>query len=158
MKGMAVVAVAAMIGFVASTSHAYSFRGPGAGIGATSPEDMGGTVLVSGHLEFVNDSRVHLVPNVQYWKADRRSDLNPNFDVTYHFLPESETTPYVGGGLGVNMRRSDITNRSDSDLGANVIGGVRFPGSSNNYFLEGRYTASDIPEVSVKAGITFWNR
>jgi hypothetical protein len=40
----------------------------------------------------------------------------------------------------------------------NLMGGMRFPGAANHYFLEGRYTASDVSQVSVLTGITFGAR
>ena len=84
--------------------------------------------------------------------------MNPNFDVYYHFGEQTRATPYVGGGLGLNLRNSSITDHSETDLGANLIGGVRFPGGANHYFFEGRYTASDVSQIAVLGGITFHTR
>ena len=139
-------------------AHAYELSGAGGKLGVTSPEDFDQTVLISGHLEMENQTRLHLMPNLMYWHVDRTSDVNPNFDVYYHFGDQNRTTPFVGGGLGLNMRSSSVTDRSETDLGANMIGGVRFPSGSNHYFFEGRYTASDVPQVAVLGGITFHTR
>jgi hypothetical protein len=138
-----------------STSSAYQMTGVGGKFGFTSPDGLDGTVTVAGHVEFTNDTRVHLVPNLAYWKVDQVSDVNPNMDVYYHLRPESEPSPYVGGGVGVDVRNSSIPDRSGTSLNANVIGGYRFPSGSNHYFLEGRYTASDESRLAVVGGITF---
>jgi len=140
---------------IPATSHAYRMTGAGGKLGYTSPEDLDGTMMVGGQLEFENDSRVHLVPNLSYWKVDRVSDVNPNVDVYYHFNSQQETTPYVGGGLGLDVQSSSVTDRSRTGLNANVIGGLRFPGGSNHYFVEGRLTAGDNSRVAVAGGITF---
>jgi len=79
-------------------------------------------------------------------------------DVYYHFRPEREVSPYLGGGVGVNMRHTDITDQSQNDLGANLIGGLRVPGPKRQVFMEGRYTASDVPQVAVLGGVTFGKR
>ncbi|HEY6866656.1 MAG TPA: outer membrane beta-barrel protein [Candidatus Eisenbacteria bacterium] len=138
-----------------STGLAYDMTGAGGKLGIISPEDLDNTVMIGGHLEFENDSRFHLVPNLMYWRVDRTSDVNPNFDVYYHFNSQDRTSPYLGGGLGLNVTNSDLPDRSNTSLGANVIGGVRFPGASNHYFVEGRFTASDVSQVAVVGGITF---
>jgi hypothetical protein len=55
----------------------------------------------------------------------------------------------------VNFIRNERLDRSSTDLGMNVIGGLRFPGAANNYFVESRFTASDINQIAVLGGITF---
>ena len=140
---------------IPATSHAYRLSGAGGKLGYTSPEDLSGTVMVGGQVEFENHSRVHLMPNLSYWKVDRVSDLNPNLDVYYHFKAESETSPYLGGGLGLDHRSSEITDGSTTGLNANVIGGLRIAGGSNHYFVEGRLTAGDNSRVALAGGITF---
>jgi hypothetical protein len=133
-----------------ASSRAYEMSGAGAKLGVTSPENLDNTVMVGGHLEFEkSDTRLHLMPNVMYWNVDHVSDLNPNMDVYYHFARDNETSPYLGGGLGLNVRNSDTA------LGANLIGGMRFPGRSNSYFVEGRFTASDQNQVAILGGVTF---
>src|SRR5262249_8225609 len=112
-----------------------------------------------GHVELEQSgTRVHLMPNLMYWHVNRESDVNPNFDAYYHFGQEGEVSPYLGAGLGLNMMNNTATDRSRTDLGANLLGGVRFPGGANHYFVEGRYTASDVPQVAVLGGITFHTR
>jgi opacity protein-like surface antigen len=140
------------------TAQAYGLTGAGGMIGYATPQDLDGTASVSVHAELENrGTHVHLVPNMMYWNVNGVRDVAPNMDVYYHFRPEGQWTPYVGGGLGVNFIHERIAERSNADLGMNVIGGLRFPGAANRYFLEGRYTASDINQVSLRTGVTFMN-
>ena len=157
-RSLSAAMVSCVILLLPVAAHAFDMTGAGGKLGMTNPEDMDQTVLLGGHIEMENQTHLHLMPNLMYWHVDHQSDFNPNFDVYYHFGEESRTVPYLGGGLGLNLRSSSITDRSETDLGANLIGGLRFPGNSNHYFVEGRYTASDVPQVAVLGGITFDTR
>jgi len=125
---------------------AYGFEGVGGKLGYASAEDLNGTAALSVHAEFEQtESRLHLLPNMTYWR---------NLDVYYHFNPEGTMTPYLGGGLGLNFLHGDRREAS-TELGMNLVGGLRFPGNANHYFLEGRYTASTVSQAMVMAGVTF---
>jgi len=140
----------------APTSRALGLSGAGGKVGYTNPENLDGTMMVGGHVELEErGSQFHVVPNLMYWKVDRVSDVNPNLDVYYHFQPQRKTSPYLGGGIGVDVRNSEITDRSETALNANVIGGFRFPNANNAYFVEGRYKASETSQVALVGGITF---
>jgi hypothetical protein len=138
------------------TAHAYKVSGVGAKVGYASPEDLSGTAMVGGHVELEQGgTRIHLMPNVMYWKTNDVSNVNPNFDLYYHFRPEGTVTPYLGAGVGLHINHFDDTDRTDTNFGANFIGGVRIPGGGNHYFIEGRLTASDVSQVAVMGGMTF---
>jgi hypothetical protein len=154
---LGVACIAALVA-IPSASHAFGVSGAGGKLGYASPENLDGTAMVGGHVELEESgNRLHLVPNLMYWKVDRVSDVNPNLDVYYHFRPEGEPSPYLGGGVGLNRNHSELTDRSETNVGANVIGGMRFPSrsSSNSYFVEGRFTASEVSQVALMGGITF---
>ena len=158
--GAALLAVVT-IGMIAApgTASAFGYAGVGGKLGYASSEDLDGTAELGVHAEMEQPgTKVHLQPNLRYWKVDGLRDVSPNVDVYYHFNPEGKVTPYVGGGLGLNFMHNDRFARSDTDLGMNVMGGVRFPGEANHYFLEGRYTASDVSQASVAVGVTFHQR
>jgi hypothetical protein len=139
-----------------SPASAFSLTGFGGKLGFMSPENRDGTLAVGAHLEFEESgSRVHLIPNVMYWKAENLSDLSANADLYYHFIREGQVTPYVGAGLGLNSFRNDSSNQSDMKLGLNMIGGLRFPAPAVHYFLEARYTASNISQFALLGGVTF---
>lgn len=135
---------------------AFDLTGFGGKLGYLAPESHDGTLAVGAHVEFEKPgSRVHLLPNLMYWKAGDLSDLSANADLYYHFVSEGQVTPYVGAGLGVNFFSDDRSNQSDTKLGLNLIGGFRIPAPAVHYFLEGRYTASDISQFALLGGITF---
>ncbi len=137
-------------------ASAYELSGGGGRIGLANPDDINSTVMVGGHLEFEQPgTRVHIQPNLMYWKSQGLSDVNPNLDLYYHFRRAGRPSPYLGAGLAVNMRHERDTDHSDTELGANALGGLRFPGESNNLFLEGRVTAAKDPQVALLGGITF---
>lgn len=154
-----VTAALAAVLLAPSGARAYGFSGAGGKLGYANPEHLDGTAAVSVHAEFEkSDSRLHLLPNLGYWNVDRVSDVNPNMDVYYHFIREGKMTPYVGGGLGLNIVHRDRIDDTSTDLGMNLMGGLRFPGHANHVFVEGRYTASDVSQVSLLTGITFHSR
>lgn len=152
---IACVCVGAMF-LAPSPAGAFGLTGFGGKLGHMSPEDLDGTMVVGAHLEFEqHDSRLHLIPSLMYWNTNGLTDLSANADVYYHFVRESLMTPYVGAGLGLNYFSSDRSDQSDAKLGANLFGGVRLPAPGHHYFLEGRYTASEISQFAVLGGITF---
>ncbi len=151
--------MATLLVLASGAAYAFGVTGYGGKLGIDNPEDLGSTAAVSVHAEMEqNGTHLHLLPNVAYWNVDRVSDVNPNLDVYYHFVREGRVTPYVGGGVGLNVVHRDRLDQTNTDLGMNVVGGLRFPGSAHHVFVEGRYTASDVSQVSLMTGITFHTR
>jgi opacity protein-like surface antigen len=139
-----------------SPAHAFGMTGFGGKLGYMTPEDLDGTMTVGAHLEFEqHGSRLHLIPSLMYWNTNNLRDVSANADLYYHFVREGLVTPYVGAGLGINFFSNAVSDQSDTKLGANLFGGVRLPAPGLLYFLEGRYTASEISQFSVLGGITF---
>lgn len=137
----------------------YSLTGVGGNLGYTTPQDLDGTASLGVHAELEQrGTRLHLDPNMRFWNVDGVSDVTPNMDLTYHFGRESRPTPYVGGGLGVHFLHDRVFDRSENDVGVNAIAGVRFPTQAGGYFVEGRFTASDMNQVALLTGITFHTR
>jgi len=137
-------------------ASAFGLTGFGGKLGYMTPESHDGTLAVGAHLEFEQyGARVHLLPNVMYWKAGDLRDLSANADLYYHFVREGQVTPYVGAGLGINAFHDDGSDQSDTKLGLDLIGGFRFPAPAVHYFVEGRYTASNFSQFALLAGITF---
>jgi hypothetical protein len=97
----------------------------------------------------------HLMPSVMVWDAEGLTGINGNFDMYYHFLPGSQVTPYAGTGLGVNHFDPEGPDNGSTRLGLNLFGGLRLPAGGTRLFLEGRYTASELSQISVLGGITF---
>lgn len=139
-----------------TSAHAFNFAGWGGKIGYVNPESLDGTLAIGGHLEFAQSgSRLHLIPGVMYWNSNDFSNFSANGDLYYHFVPEGMVTPYVGAGLGIQWVDGPGGTGNETDLGANLFGGVRFPSPQANYFVEGRYVASDVSQFAILGGITF---
>ena len=152
---VAVVSLAVLF-LAPSSAQAYGVSGVGGAGGYLSPESRDATGTLGMHAELEHPgTRIHLVPGVMYWGSDRRTDFNPNMDVLYHVRKEDRLTPYVGAGLGVHLRGGPLPTDESTDLGMNLMGGVRFPGRSANIFLEGRHTVSDVSQTALLAGATF---
>ena len=154
---ISIAAVSLAVLFLApSSAHAYGVSGVGGSGGVLSPESRDATGALGMHAELEQSgTKIHLMPGVMYWGSDRTTDFNPNMDVVYHVRKENRLTPYVGAGLGVHLRGGPLPSDDATDLGMNVMGGVRFPGRSAKIFLEGRHTVSDVSQTALLAGATF---
>jgi hypothetical protein len=150
-------ALLAMAGLAAAAgvAGAYEFSGAGARLGYTSPEGSSGAMTLGGHLEFQRSgSPWRLQPNLLYWKSDDMRDLSASADALYHFPASRSVTPYLGGGLG--LHGIDDGRRSETTLGANVVGGFRVPTrAANLFFVESRFTITDVAQFGLLGGITF---
>lgn len=155
---VAIVAVAAGLISSAPSASAFGISGGGGRVGYLDPEGSDGGFALGAHVEMESpNSNWHLQPNILYWDADRYTGFNGNFDALYHFAPMTNTTPYLGGGVGFSMVDfSDGNGNDDSstDLAGNLIGGVMFPAGRNSLFVEGRYTLSEVNQASILFGIT----
>lgn len=155
------IAAALMLALLGSTfappAGAFDLSGVGARVGNVSPDGAGDTFMAGGNLELEQSgTRVHLEPGLMVWSSDGIRDINPNFDVMYHFSPAGETSPYVGAGLGMHFYSIDLPgpNDSSSDLGANLFGGVLVPVNSLRLFGEARYVATDRSQFMISGGVT----
>lgn len=154
----AAVALTALL-VVAKPARALVLTGAGGRMGYASPESRDGTTELGVHAELAESgSRVSLLPNLHYWRSGSARDVNPNLDLRYRFGPSRNVLPYVGGGLGINFIDSDLPGRDRTDAGMNLLGGVRFPGTGHDVFLEARHTMSEFSRTAVMAGITFGAR
>jgi hypothetical protein len=161
MKSLPIMAflTLALVGlaFAPHSAGAFGLAGIGGRMGAVDPDGADGAFTVGGHFEFEESgSRIHLQPGVMFWSTDDLSDVNPNFDVMYHFAPAARVGPYLGAGAGMHFYSFDsgVADNSDTDLGANLFGGVLFPSNSLRFFLEGRYVASDRSQAMITGGVT----
>ncbi len=135
---------------------AFGLTGAGVSLGYTAPENLDGTLDVGGHLEFQQSgTRLHLQPGLRYWKVDGISDLNLNADAYYPFAQHTMVTPYVGTGLGLHVMGSDRTDASDTSLGLNLFGGLRFPTGNATTFLEARTAVAETSRFAVLGGMTW---
>ena len=153
------LAAASMCLVITGTSLAMGVSGVGGRVGFTDPDAVDPTVTFGLHAELEQPgSRLHVVPNVHFWSSNGLSNVNPNLDLYYHFERDNMMSPYLGAGLGLNVLNGD--NDSSTDVGVNVLGGLSFPDASaaRRYYIEGRYTASDVNQIALLTGITFGTR
>lgn len=154
-SGLGVLFAFMLIAAGAGSAHAFDLTGIGGRIGSTDPDGRDGTLAGGAHLEFEEmGSRWHLQPNFIYWSSDGLSDANANFDVYYHFDRAGRVSPYLGGGAGVHFYGADGPGDPGTDLGLNLMGGLLIPASGANFFVEGRYVASDRSQTALYGGVT----
>lgn len=145
----------ALLAAGAGSAHAFDLTGIGGRIGAVDPDGRDGTLAAGAHLEFQEaGSRLHIQPGFIYWSSNGLSDANANFDLYYHFAPAGRVSPYLGGGAGLHFYGSDGPGDPGTDLGLNMMGGVLIPSPGANFFMEGRYVASDRSQAALYGGIT----
>jgi len=154
-----VVACLALLVTAGWTSPASSFGLSGAGVrlGSVDPEGGDASLAGGGHLEFEEyGSRFHLMPSVLFWSNNGLTDINPSFDIYYHFERAGKFSPYLGAGAAMHMYSADGPGSPGSDLGLNLFGGALFPmGSSSRLFAELRYSATELSQTSIFGGLTF---
>jgi hypothetical protein len=63
-------------------------------------------------------------------------------------------SPYLGAGAGLHFYGTDPPSNTSTDVGINMIGGLLFPSAGANFFLEGRYVASDRAQAGIYGGVT----
>ena len=155
MAAIVLLAVAALS--APATVQAFAPTAMGPVIGTVDPDGVESSLSVGAKLSLEQGgSAVHLEPNLLYWTEDGLSDVNPNFDVSYHFLPSSQVSPYVGAGLGLHFYSSEGPGDPGTDPSANFFAGVTLPAPSMRFFFEGRVAATDRTQAGVLAGAMFY--
>jgi len=139
----------------AGSAHAFGLSGIGGRVGAADPDGRDGTLAAGVHLEFEDTgTQLHMQPNFIYWKSDGLSDTNPNFDLYYHFASAGRVSPYLGAGAGLHFYGADGPGDPGTDIGLNMFGGLLIPSPGANFFVEGRYVASDRSQAALYGGLT----
>ncbi len=153
------------IALVPSTARAdpatdVGFSGWGPRIGLSLNPDQ---VHFGAHLDFGNFARhVRFQPNVELGFGDDVKLLTLNAEAAYRFSSTWDIwTPYLGGGVGVNISSEDDKNGdndSQTELGINLLGGIE-KGLSNGdrFFLEGKVSLNDVPDAKIAVGWTFYH-
>lgn len=150
-----VLALAAMCVLPVGAS-AFGLSGVGGSLGLVKADGVDNTGVFGGHMEFEEPgSRFHLMPSLLVWSNDGVRDVNPNFDFYYHFNPEGRVSPYLGAGAAVHAYHFNGSDTNSNDLGANMLGGVRFPMSGADLAVESRYAMSDRSQFTVMGRVTF---
>jgi hypothetical protein len=135
------------------------FRGWGPRVGLSIDPDQ---FYFGAHLDFGNFARhVRFQPNVELGFGDHLKLLTINGEAAYRFSSAWDVwTPYLGGGLGANIKSIDNggNNDSETDLGVNLLGGIE-KGLTNGdrFFIEGKFSLNDVPDAKIAVGWTFYH-
>jgi len=144
---------------MASPDTDVGFRGWGPRVGLSLNPDQ---VHFGAHLDFGNFAQhVRFQPNVELGFGDDVKLFTVNAEAAYRFSSHWDVwTPYLGGGIGANIKSVDNGKNNDSqtDLGVNLLGGIE-KGLSNGdrFFLEAKVSLNDVPDAKVTVGWTFYH-
>lgn len=135
------------------------FRGWGPRIGLSVDPDQ---VHFGAHLDFGHFARhVRFQPNLELGLGEDVKLFAINAEAAYRFSSSWDVwSPYLGGGLGVNSWSSDSggMDRSDTDLGVNLLGGIeKGLADGDRFFLEVKLSLNDHPDAKFTAGWTFYH-
>ena len=89
-----------------------------------------------------------------YFPGNSVTYLELNYNLYYDFTAKS-VAPYAGGGLRLGYASS--SGNSDTDIGLNLGGGMKFKSSGKvTPFVEGRFTlGGDVEQLVLAGGILF---
>ncbi len=161
-KILAAVALGVAIGpalALASPETEVGFRGWGPRIGLSVNPDQ---VHFGAHADFGQFAKhVRFQPNLELGLGDDVKLVTLNAEAAYRFSSRWNVwSPYLGGGLGANIKSYDNgkANTSHTDLGVNLLGGIeRGLSSGDRFFVEGKVSLNDVPDFKVTAGWTFYH-
>lgn len=151
-ESLAVMAVLAVsLSLVAAPAGAVDF-GLRGGLYTDRSDPFAGVELLAqlGH------SRWYLNPNAEYVFVDNGDLVTLNADIHYDFVVGEAFYLWGGGGVAVIFR--DRPRRdNETDVGANLIGGIGFKprGSSIRPYIQGKVIFADESEGVIAFGIRF---
>ena len=143
----------------AQSSSDAGFRGWGPRVGLSVDPDQ---VHFGAHLDYGNFAKhVRFQPNVELGLSDHLKLFAINAEAAYRFSEKWDVwTPYLGGGIGANIKSYDDGhgNQSDTDLGVNILGGIeKGLDNGDRFFIELKVSLNDIPDLKVTVGWTFYH-
>jgi hypothetical protein len=135
------------------------FRGWGPRVGLSLNPDQ---IHFGAHIDFGNFARhIRFQPNVELGFGDHLKLFTINVEGAYRFSSRWDVwTPYLGGGLGANIKSADNgkDNNSHTDLGVNLLGGIeKGLSSGDRFFIETKVSLNDVPDAKVTIGWTFYH-
>jgi hypothetical protein len=100
-------------------------------------------------------SNLYLSPSLEFGFGDDVTIVQVNGDLVYVLKESGSLHPYFGGGVGLAFADADNAG-SDTNVGANLFGGLRFARGDreSHFFVEGRFGIGDLPEFKILGG---WN-
>ena len=154
MRSRGLLVSLAVLCCLACVSIAHADVSGGLRVGFSSSPDQ---FLVGGQLELSPVAHnLYIVPSGEVGFGDHATTLSFNGDLQYRFVVHSEVRPYAGGGLAVYYVNVD-GGGSDTNLGADILGGIFFnQHSSNPMFVEAKLGLTDeVPDWKFIYGINF---
>ncbi len=129
--------------------------GPRVGFSSNPDQIVFGGQLIIGELA----PSLTFDPSLEFGFGDHATLIATNFDLHYHFvLQNSPWRPYAGAGISLNFIEFDegfAVDRSDTEVGLNLVGGAGVPTSSGNrFFTELKLGLGDVPDLKLLVG---WN-
>lgn len=138
----------------ASVAHANTSAGLRVGF-SSNPDQF----LVGGQLNFSPVAeRLYIVPSGEVGIGDHATTLAFNGDLQYRFLVhDAKVHPYAGGGLSVYYVNVNNGGGSDTNLGADILGGMFFNEKSGTpMFVEAKLGLTDrVPDWKFVFGVNF---
>jgi hypothetical protein len=106
---------------------------------------------VGGHFTVPVARRLDFYPSMDVFLPETGTRMLFNGDLKYRFITQTAWEPYVGGGLNMLYRRVD--GSGDTNLGANVLGGIETRLGNVHPFVEGRLVVQDDPSFQLAGGL-----
>jgi hypothetical protein len=106
---------------------------------------------VGGHFTLPFARQLDFYPSMDVFLPEAGTRIMFNGDLKYRFLTDTSWDPYLGGGLNLLYRRLD--GSGNSDLGANLLGGVEARVGNVHPFLEGRLVIQDDASFQLAGGL-----
>jgi len=148
-------------GSFSDSGSEVGFRGWGPRVGLTSGPDQ---VHFGAHLDFGQFARrVRFQPNIEVGLGDHLTLVTVNAEAAYRFRETWDVwSPYLGGGLGVNIASWDDHGGGDNtstDLGASVLGGIeKGLANGDRFFMEVKLGVVDeSPDFKLTFSWTFYH-
>jgi hypothetical protein len=106
---------------------------------------------VGGHFAVPVARRLDFYPSLDVFLPESGTRMLFNGDLKYRFATASAWEPYLGGGLNVLYRR--VAGSGNSDLGANLLGGLETRVGVVHPFFEGRVVVQDNTSFQLAGGL-----
>lgn len=142
---------ALMLGAIGSVTHAQSgqtYVGPRISYNFDFEE-----VAIGGQLGLPLTSALDFYPSLDIFLVDEGSLLGLNADLKFRPGTDRPSPLYVGGGL--NLSRRSFNDRSNTEPGLNLFGGLEGRSGSVRPFVELRAILADRSTVQLSGGINF---
>jgi hypothetical protein len=157
-----VVVLVAGLGLVqarADSSSDVGYRGWGPRVGLSVDPDQ---VHFGAHFDYGNFAEhVRFQPNVELGLSDHLKLFTINAEAAYRFSEKWDVwTPYLGGGLGANIKSYDNGHDdwSNTDIGVNLLGGIeKGLDNGDRFFIEAKLSLNDVPDLKATIGWTFYH-